>query len=100
MTDSDYEANEVKVSIIQKTKLDDRVNQDDYSTNQYFKTTTEMTSLYKDLDSAIKNVENIVERCNFKFPDFKYHLPKFTNPQLKVIHSILMTFVMMDLKII
>ena len=83
MTDSDYEANEVKVSIIQKTKLDDRVNQDDYSTNQYFKTTTEMSSLYKDLKSALTNVENIVERCNFKFPDFKYHLPKFTNPSSK-----------------
>ena len=37
MTDSDYEANEVKVSIIQKTKLDDRVNQDDFSPNQCFK---------------------------------------------------------------
>ena len=83
MTDSDYEANEVKVSIIQKTKLDDRVRSSDYSTNQYFKTKTEMASLYKDLDSAIKNVENIVERCNFKFPDFKYHLPKFKNPTTK-----------------
>ena len=42
-----------------------------------------MTSLYKDLKSALTNVENIVERCNFKFPDFKYHLPKFTNPSSK-----------------
>ena len=28
-------------------------------------------------------MEHIIERCNFKFPDFKYHLPKFTNPSSK-----------------
>ena len=56
MTDSDYEANEVKVSIIKKTKLDDRVNQDDYSPNQYFKTKDEMSTLFKDQPSALKNI--------------------------------------------
>ena len=80
INDSDYEANEVKVSIIQKTKLDDRANQDEYSPNQYFKPQDEMTSLFQDQISALTNISNIVERCNFKFPKFRYHLPKFSNP--------------------
>ena len=83
MNDTDYEANEVKVSIIQKTKLDDRANQDEYSPDQYFKSQDEMLSLFKDQTSALKNISNIIERCNFKFPKFKYHLPTFSNPTEK-----------------
>ena len=83
INDSDYEANEVKVSIIQKTKLDDRANQDEYSPDQYFKSQDEMSSLFKDQTSALKNISNIIERCNFKFPKFKYHLPTFSNPTEK-----------------
>ena len=83
MNDTDYEANEVKVSIIQKTKLDDRANQDEYSPDQYFKTQDEMLSLFKDQTTALKNISNIIERCNFKFPKFKYHLPTFSNPTEK-----------------
>ena len=80
INDSDYEANEVKVSIIQKTKLEDRANQDEYSSNQYFKSQDEMSLLFQDQASALTNISNIVERCNFKFPKFKYHLPNFSNP--------------------
>ena len=47
MNDTDYEANEVKVSIIQKTKLDDRANQDEYSPDQYFKSQDEMYHFLK-----------------------------------------------------
>ena len=83
INDSDYEANEVKVSIIQKTKLDDRVNQNEYSSNQYFKSQEEMTSLFSDYASSLENISNIIERCNFKFQKFKYHLPKFSNPTEK-----------------
>ena len=83
MNDSDYEANEVKASIIQKTKLDDRINQDEYSPNQYFKSKEEMLSLFSDYTSSIENISHIIERCNFKFPKFKYHLPKFSNPTEK-----------------
>ena len=83
INDTDYEANEVKVSIIQKTKLDDRANQDEYSPDQYFKSQDEMLSLFEDQTSALKNISNIIERCNFKFPKFKYHLPTFSNPTEK-----------------
>ena len=83
INDTDYEANEVKVSIIQKTKLEDRANQDEYSPDQYFKSQDEMLSLFRDQTSALKNISNIIERCNFKFPKFKYHLPTFSNPTKK-----------------
>ena len=67
MTDSDYEANEVKVSIIQKTKLDDRVNQDDFSPNQYFKSEDEMSTLFNDYASALENIFNIVRDVILNF---------------------------------
>ena len=83
LSDSDYEANEVKVAINQKTKLDERANQVEYSPNQYYKSEKEMTSLFHDIPTSIENISEIVKRCNFKFPDFKYHLPKFPNPSKK-----------------
>ena len=83
LSDEDYEANEVKVAINQKTKLDERANQVEYSTNQYFKSKKEMSSLFYDIPSSIENISEIVKRCNFKFPDFRYHLPKFPNPSQK-----------------
>ena len=49
LSDADYDANEVKVAINQKTKLDERANQADYSPNQYFKTEKEMISLFSDI---------------------------------------------------
>jgi DNA polymerase-3 subunit alpha len=83
ISETDFEANEVKVAINTKTKLDDRVNQTDYSFNQYFKTPKEMNSLFSDIPAAISNVSEIVKMCNFKMPEFKYHLPKFSNPTNK-----------------
>jgi DNA polymerase-3 subunit alpha len=83
ISDSDYEANEVKVAINQKTKLDDRINQSDYSPNQYFKSEQEMTSLFSDYPESIENISEIVKMCNFKLPEFKYHLPNFSNPSDK-----------------
>ena len=65
ISDSDYEANEVKVAINQKTKLDDRINQSDYSPNQYFKSEQEMTSLFSDYHESIENISEIVKMCNF-----------------------------------
>jgi DNA polymerase-3 subunit alpha len=83
ISDSDYEANEVKVAINQKTKLDDRINQNDYSPNQFFKTEQEMISTFSDYPSSIQNIYEIVKMCNTKLPAFKYHLPKFSNPSEK-----------------
>jgi DNA polymerase-3 subunit alpha len=83
ISDSDYEANEVKVAINQKTKLDDRINQSDYSPNQFFKTEQEMTSLFSNYPASIQNISEIVKMCNIKLPEFKYHLPKFSNPSEK-----------------
>ena len=83
ISDSDYEANEVKVSINQKTKLDDRVNQNDYSPNQFFKSKKDMNILFHDYKSVMENISQIIKRCNFKFPKFQYHLPKFSNPTKK-----------------
>ena len=79
ISDSDYEANEVKVAINQKTKLDDRINQNDYSPNQFFKREQEMISTFSDYPSSIQNIYEIVKICNTKLPALKYQLQKISN---------------------
>ena len=83
ISETDFEANEVKVAINTKTKLDDRANQTDFSSEQYFKSASEIESLFSDIPTAIINVSEIVKMCNFKMPTFEYHLPKFSNPTNK-----------------
>ena len=80
ISESDFEANEVKVAINKKTKLNDRTNQKEFSPEQYLKTGDTMKEIFSDIPSALINVEQIVKQCNFKLPKFKYHLPKFPNP--------------------
>ena len=64
--------------------------------SQYFKSEDEMSTLFNDYTSALENISNIVQRCNFKFPEFKYHLPKFSNPTQRKIHNTLMIYVKKD----
>ena len=55
-----------------------------------------MSLLFQDQMSALTNISNIIERCNFKFPKFKYHLPKFSNPTNKNDDEYFEIFVMRD----
>ena len=76
----DFESHEVKVCINKKIKLDDRIEQNEYTENQYFKTPDEMKDLYHDLPDAISNVSEIIKRCNLKLNLKTYHMPEFDAP--------------------
>ena len=76
----DFESHEVKVCINKKIKLDDRIEQNEYTENQYFKTPDEMKDLYHDLPDAISNVGEVIKRCNLKLKLDTYHMPEFDAP--------------------
>ncbi len=52
-----------------------------FETNEfYYKSTSEMKSLFSDFPNAVENTENIADRCNFDFTFGKYYLPAFETP--------------------
>ena len=76
----DFESHEVKVCINKKIKLDDRIEQVEYTEDQYFKTPDEMKELFYDLPDSIANVGEIIKRCNLKLTLDTYHMPEFNAP--------------------
>ena len=76
----DFESHEVKVCINKKIKLDDRIEQTEYTDDQYFKTPEQMTALFEDLPDSIINVSEIIKRCNLKLTLDTYHMPEFEAP--------------------
>ncbi len=53
-----------------------------FETNEfYYKSTEEMTELFKDFPGAVENTVKIAEQCNFDFTFGKYYLPAFETPE-------------------
>ena len=73
----DFDAHEVRVCINKKIKIDDRINQTEFTNDQYFKTEKEMISTFEDLPDAIQNISERIKRCNIHISSDTYHLPKF-----------------------
>ena len=63
-TPDDYEATDALSCILGQTKVIDP-NRPRKSSEQYFKTTAEMTELFSDLPEAIENTVVIANRCGF-----------------------------------
>ena len=80
MNREDFEAHEVRVCINKKIKIDDRQNQNEFSEEQYFKSESEMSEMFSDLPDAIKNISEIVKRCNLHIDTKGYSLPQFITP--------------------
>ncbi len=52
-----------------------------FETNEfYYKSTSEMESLFSAFPQAVENTEKIAEQCNFDFTFGKYYLPAFETP--------------------
>lgn len=76
----DYDAHEVRVCINKKIKLEDRVNQKEFTKEQFFKSESEMIEIFKDIPDAMDNLSEIVKRCNIHIKSDSYHLPNFNTP--------------------
>ncbi len=77
---TDFDAHEARVCINQSRVLDDPKRPRDYSEQQYFRSSEEMTELFSDIPSALENTSEIAKRCNIELDLGTYYLPKYPIP--------------------
>ncbi|WP_445115438.1 DNA polymerase III subunit alpha [Acinetobacter sp. WZC-1] len=83
----DYEAHEARVCIADGYVLGDNRRPKQYSTEQYFKTATQMVALFSDIPSAIENSWQIARRCNVNLRLGFNDLPDYPIPDGYTIDS-------------
>ncbi|RKP44943.1 DNA polymerase III subunit alpha [Trinickia fusca] len=80
MTADDYTAHEARVCISEGDILANPRRQKRFSTEQNFRTQSEMAALFADIPSAIANTVEIAKRCNLTLELGKPKLPLFPTP--------------------
>jgi len=85
MKEHEYDAHEVRVCINEGRVLNDPRR----TPQQYYKNAQQMTELFADIPSAIKNTVKIAQRCNFRLHMGEYFLPDFPVPDGESIESFL-----------
>lgn len=83
----DYEAHEARVCIADGYVLGDDRRPKHFSSEQYFKSSEEMSALFADIPSAIENTYHIAQRCNVSLQLGKYFLPDYPIPAGHTIES-------------
>ncbi|MDR4514454.1 DNA polymerase III subunit alpha [Nitrosomonas sp.] len=76
----DFDAHEARVCIAEGYILADRRRPKKFTRQQYFKTRKEMTTLFADIPSALKNSVEIVRRCNLELELGVNKLPLYPTP--------------------
>jgi DNA polymerase-3 subunit alpha len=76
----DFRAHEARVCIAEGHTLADPRRPKRFTPGQYFKTQSEMATLFADLPEALANAVLIAQRCNLALPLGKPHLPDFPTP--------------------
>jgi len=77
----DFEAHETRVAIGQGYALEDKRRPREYTEQQYFRSSEEMTELFNDIPSAIDNTLEIAKRCSVEVLLGKYFLPDYPIPE-------------------
>ena len=80
MKEEDFRAHESKSCISEGYVLGDKRRPKLFTSQQYCKNQAEMSELFSDIPSALKNSVNIAYRCNFGFDLGKNYLPNFPIP--------------------
>ncbi len=76
----DFKAHEARVCIAEGYMLGDPRRPRPYTEEQYFKSATEMATLFADLPEALANAVEIGKRCNLQITLGKSYLPDFPTP--------------------
>jgi DNA polymerase III subunit alpha len=79
-TIEDFNAHEARTCIAQGYMLADKRRPKNFTPQQYFKTQTEMATLFADLPQALANTIQIAKRCNLQIELGKNYLPDFPTP--------------------
>lgn len=74
-------AHECLLAIKNGNKLSDDNREKLETTEHYLKNVHEMTSLFSDLEEAVKNTVRIAEECHVTIELHKQHLPKYPTPE-------------------
>ena len=77
----DYEIHETKVCINTGKTLNDPNREKIFSDQQYFKSSEEMSELFKDYPSLIDNTNEISKKCNVSLDTKGYFLPEYPVPK-------------------
>ena len=80
LTKNEFQAHEIRVCINKKIKLEDRINQNQFTEEQFFKSQEDMERIFDDLPDALQNITEVIKRCNFHLDTTEYQLPKFKTP--------------------
>ncbi len=83
-----FEAFEM-LSLIEKSKTISSKKQSVFSNENYFKTKSEMMSLFEDLPEALQNTIIIAQKCSFCLKPKELSLPKFVSSELNDEFTIL-----------
>ena len=78
--ESDFRAHEVRVCIASGEQLANPRRVRRFTTQQYFKSSTEMAELFADIPSALENTVEIAKRCNLELDLGTPRLPAFPTP--------------------
>ncbi len=78
----DFEAHEARVCVADGETLTNPKRPKRFGREQYFKTRAQMTALFADLPSALRNSVEIAKRCNLSLVLGKPQLPDFPTPEI------------------
>lgn len=78
----DFEAHEARVCVAEGETLTNLKRVKRFGREQYFKTRAQMTALFADLPSALRNSVEIAKRCNLTLVLGKPRLPDFPTPEV------------------
>ncbi len=77
LQEKDFVGHDIRVCIARGTTLDDPRRGRNYSESQYLKSVGDMSRLFRDIPSALKNTVEIAKRCNVFFDLKTTHMPAF-----------------------
>ena len=77
----DYRTHEARICIAQGRTLTDPRRPQNFTPEQYFKTTAQMRELFADVPSALRNAVEIARRCNLQLDLGKARLPDYPTPE-------------------
>jgi len=89
MSAEDYEAHEVRVCIQEGRTLTDVRRPRHFTSEQYFRSSAEMTELFSDIPDAIENTVEIARRCSFRLDFSRYFLPDFPHGENQDVEQVL-----------
>jgi DNA polymerase-3 subunit alpha len=88
-TADDFRAHEARTCIAEGYVLADKRRPKNFSTEQYFKTQSEMVTLFADMPEALTNSVEIAKRCNLTLTLGKNYLPNFPTPNNESLNEYL-----------